>query len=596
MPAEQASGRVVRRQWFRGNMALTSSLYNGLSGLTVNQMRLNVIGNNIANVNTVGFKSSRVLFKPQFYVTDTAGTPPDGTTGGTNPNQRGLGADVAAIQKNFAPGSIDPTGVATDLAIDGNGFFMVSRGTDTFFTRDGSFLLNEANELVTSRGEYVMGYGTDANFNINGQLGRVTLPLGALTIAEATRGVLYKGNLNSDGPVSSGASVLTSQPLTVVGGAATPDANTLLTDLRLAATPTGAPLFTVGQTVTPDITRGGRSTNAPGFEVTATSTLGEFMDYLRFAGQIDTSAAVVAAAPAGYTPGASIGASLIGDPANSVRVNLTGNVGSENAIDIDGGLPFLFEPDSSSNAVGESKHTIVTAYDSLGSPLQLEITVALESKDSGGTTWRFWVNSTDDTNFLAYDGTTDAGAAIGTGTLSFDTNGRLVASTGTTISIAREDTGANPQLNISLDFSDMTSLADSISTLQADRRAEDAGFPTGTLADFSIGSDGVIVGNFTNGLQRSLGQIALAQFDNAQGLIDQGGGNYKTGPSSGQPIITVPGQFGVGLIRSGALEQSNVDISREFINMIITTTGFSASSRVIQTSDRLLTELLNSAR
>src|SRR5437660_3215250 len=100
-------------------MALSSTLFTGLSGLDVNQQRLNVVGNNIANVNTVAFKSSRALFKPQFYVTDGAGTPPSDSFGGTNPNQRGLGASVAAIDKDWSPGSIEPTGHPTDLAIDG---------------------------------------------------------------------------------------------------------------------------------------------------------------------------------------------------------------------------------------------------------------------------------------------------------------------------------------------------------------------------------------------------------------------------------------------------------------------------------------------
>src|SRR3954447_5588612 len=102
-------------------MGLTSTLFTGLSGLDANQSRLSVVGNNIANANTVGFKSSRALFKPQFYVTDSAGSPASKSFGGENPSQRGLGATVGAIEKDFAPGSIEPTGKATDFAIDGAG-------------------------------------------------------------------------------------------------------------------------------------------------------------------------------------------------------------------------------------------------------------------------------------------------------------------------------------------------------------------------------------------------------------------------------------------------------------------------------------------
>src|SRR5690348_17594313 len=106
-------------------MGLTSSLFTGLSGLDVNQTRLNVVGNNIANVNTTAFKSSRAIFSPQFYVTDEGGTAPDANFGGSNPSQRGLGAQVAAVEKNFTPGAIQPTGVPTDMAIEGAGFFVV---------------------------------------------------------------------------------------------------------------------------------------------------------------------------------------------------------------------------------------------------------------------------------------------------------------------------------------------------------------------------------------------------------------------------------------------------------------------------------------
>src|SRR3954463_6279684 len=106
-------------------MALTSTLFTGLSGLDVNQTRLNVVGNNIANVNTVAFKGSRAVFKPQFYVTDGGGTPPDAAFGGVNPSQRGLGAVVASIEKDWTPGSLEPTGKTEDMGIDGEGFFVV---------------------------------------------------------------------------------------------------------------------------------------------------------------------------------------------------------------------------------------------------------------------------------------------------------------------------------------------------------------------------------------------------------------------------------------------------------------------------------------
>src|SRR3954462_3316394 len=132
-------------------MGLSSTLFTGLSGLNVNQAKLNVVGNNIANVNTVAFKSSRAMFRPQFYVTDSPGGEANGDFGGTNPSQRGLGAVVAGVQKNFAAGSIDPTGQATDMAIAGDGFFVI-QGKEQNYTRDGSFGLNAQHQLTASGG------------------------------------------------------------------------------------------------------------------------------------------------------------------------------------------------------------------------------------------------------------------------------------------------------------------------------------------------------------------------------------------------------------------------------------------------------------
>src|SRR5687768_9022349 len=176
-------------------MALTSTLFTGLSGLDVNQTRLNVVGNNIANVNTVAFKSSRALFKPQFYVTDSGGSPPGDEFGGTNPSQRGLGAQVAAIEKDWNNGAIEPTGKSTDLAIEGDGFFVI-QGSNQRFTRDGSFSLNAANQLVTTAGDFVQGFGVDADFNvIPGRLDNISIPLGAMTSARATENGWFKGNL-----------------------------------------------------------------------------------------------------------------------------------------------------------------------------------------------------------------------------------------------------------------------------------------------------------------------------------------------------------------------------------------------------------------
>ena len=313
-------------------MALTSTLYTGLSGMNVNQQRLNVIGNNIANVNTVAFKSSRALFKPQFYVSDSTGSAASSEFGGTNPSQRGMGVQMAAIEKNFSAGAIETTGVQTDMAIDGDGFFVVNDGNANAYTRDGSFERNSNNQLVTASGDYVQGYGVDKNFNIiPNQLSKLTIPLGSMTIAEATSNVQMQGNLNANGELGMGASVLQSQAL-LDNASNPPTDTTALLDLRLASDTT-TPIFADGQVLTVEGKRGGNNLPPETMTVGPTTTVADLNAFFQKGMTIDTSSDVVASAPAAYVPGAALSTTtLTGDPAGSLRLNITGNVGTANAL------------------------------------------------------------------------------------------------------------------------------------------------------------------------------------------------------------------------------------------------------------------------
>lgn len=572
-------------------MALSNTLYCGLSGLDVNQVKLNVVGNNIANVNTVAFKSSRAMFQPQFYVTDSGGSQPEDTTGGTNPSQRGLGAYVGTIERNFAPGSIETTGRATDMAIDGNGFFVV-KSDETKYTRDGTFVLNPRNELVTSKGDFVQGYGVDSNFNIlTGQLTNVVIPLGSATTAKATTEASIEGNLNANGTVATGASILNSQLLTVLGGGAAPTAATLLTNVASTSAPATA-LFSAGQTFNLTGQKGNRDLPTATFNVTATSTVGDLMTFYQNALGINTTVAVPPGSP---TPGVTLVPD--GTDPNSVRLCVTSNLGTDNAIElpsgsfqaVSGGIPFQFDAGKdaagiSSNPTGSGIHTSFIVYDSLGTPLNVGVTATLESVATTGNTWRFYIESPSNNG---------SSVAVGTGTLTFDTNGHLRDSTGTSISIDRSNTGAITPLNIGLDFSSMTSYTSRTSEMGL---SSQDGFAIGHLTSFSVGEDGKITGVFSNGINRTLGQLAMASFPNQQGLVDRGGNMFVEGADSGQAVIGTPGSMGTGRIISGALELSNVDLSEEFINLIIASTGFNAASRVISTSDQLLTALLNTSR
>src|ERR1035437_1746812 len=183
-------------------MGITSALVTALSGLSTSQSEIDVVGNNIANVNTVGFKSSTLDFKTQFLENFSYGSAPSGNLGGTNPLQIGLGASSGAITKNFTDGSLQVTGVPTNLAIQGDGMFILQDGTQQVYTRDGSFQLNGLNQLVSGTGQLVQGYDVDSNYAIvPGTLSDITIPLGTLTLAQATTKASLTGNLNAAGPL-----------------------------------------------------------------------------------------------------------------------------------------------------------------------------------------------------------------------------------------------------------------------------------------------------------------------------------------------------------------------------------------------------------
>ena len=498
---------------------------------------------------------------------------------------------MASIEKNWNPGSIEPTGRNTDLAIDGDGFFVV-KGKEQFYTRDGSFNLNSRNELVTSDGSFVQGFGVDENENvIAGQLQNLTIPVGGLTKAAATENLGLSGNLNAGGAVSSGSSILQGGVELFSGGGPVTDATALASVTDSAATP----LFAAGDVLSLEGTRGGRKQVPLELTVTAGTTVGDLRSFF------DQGLGILpgVAQPAGSTSGAQLKAG----PGGGTSLVLVGNTGAANAIGVQGsafsrnGVPaFSFVPgtDAAGNAdnpAGESVHTSIIAYDSLGSPLTVDVTMNLESTDDGGTTWRYIAESPNDSDYKVFAPGAD-GQQAGSGTVRFDTNGRLVPTTTNTITINRAGSGADQNVDVALDFTKVTALASSDSSLFA----QQDGIKIGSLTGFEIGGNGFITGTFDNGLTSVLGQVATATFDNAQGLIDHGSNLYAVGSNSGEPRIGGPLEGQAGGVRSGALELSNVDLSNEFINLIIASTGFSAASRVITTSDQLMQELLNTAR
>ncbi len=176
--------------------SLTSAMNTSVNALALNETAIAVIGNNIANANTDGYKASTALFATQLSQTISAGSAPTSTNGGTNPQQIGLGASLAAIESDFTQGSITNTNNPSDLAIQGSGFFVLGTANGDVYSRDGGFTLNANHELVNAQGNALQGYGVDSSFNlITSQLSNLSIPLGNLNVAQQTTNVAINGAL-----------------------------------------------------------------------------------------------------------------------------------------------------------------------------------------------------------------------------------------------------------------------------------------------------------------------------------------------------------------------------------------------------------------
>ncbi len=183
-------------------MGLQSAMTTALTGLQAAETTIDVVGNNVANSNTVGFKESNVLFATQFLQTQSIGSAPSTSSGGTNPRQIGLGVKVSEIAPNFTQGTIQVSANPLDLAIQGDGFFMVqgpSGGSQQFFTRNGQFKTNAVNQLVSISGDRVLGYGVNDQFVIDtNTVEPLTIPFGGSAVAQETNNVTLVGNLLPD--------------------------------------------------------------------------------------------------------------------------------------------------------------------------------------------------------------------------------------------------------------------------------------------------------------------------------------------------------------------------------------------------------------
>ena len=579
-------------------MGLVSSMSTALTGMSAAETQVDVVGNNLANSQTVGFKESEAHFATQLYITHGMGSPPTPTNGGTNPRQVGLGTRVAEITPKFTQGTVEISSSPSDLAIQGDGFFIVqSSEGEHLYTRNGIFKLNAANELVSVTGERLLGYGVDDAFNIQPtSLVPLTIPLGTAMVARATETVNFQGVLTPSGDLADTAGVVQTGALEGPGGAALAG-GTLLTDVVNTITGT-TPIFEPGMLeFTPR--KGDRTLGTQEFQITSTSTVQELLTFMQQATGIQTTTQDPAMPTSLNNIPTESGTLSPGISIVNGQIRIVSNNGTGSFIELDESS-FRLTADSSGattspdlgfatiqDPVGQSAMSDFLVYDSLGTPVNVRVTTVLETVDDNQTVYRWFADSADNSPF------TGNGIAVGTGLVTFDGDGNFVGTSNDVVNVQRLDLPALDPLSFELDFSEVSGLAAPNSELSAARQD---GSPPGTLAGYLVGEDGIIRGVFTSGVTRDLGQVRLARFNNPHGLIQRGDNMYAQGLNSGLPIEGNPDTVGLGSIIGGAVELSNTDVGKNLIDLVLATTMYRSNTRVISTAQEMLDELMNLRR
>lgn len=520
------------------------SLFAGVSGLKAHQTRMDVIGNNIANVNTVGYKSSRVTFQDVLYQTIRSASAPATSRGGTNPVQIGLGVQIGSIDVIHTPGSPQPTGVQSDLAISGNGFFVLLDGERQLYTRAGAFSLDEAGWLIAPNGMRVAGWNAvEGVINTNQPIEAIRIAIGQTIPARATTEAVFEGNLNAEVGVPVGHVVRYTDTVSVAGV----DQEVTLEFVKVDDRRWTVQAFDVNGDAVP-ITFGG-TPYAPGGPLPELV----FDDQGRLTNEADLEVEI-----GGDTGTVMAGAVM----AAAVRQVLPEN-------------PKVL--------------TTVEVVDSLG----VRHRVIIEFEKTAENTWA-WTAVDENGNYLSIAGfgTYDpADPATSRPVLRFDSEGRLAVGSQIASITLNPGTGAEPVV-FTPSFAGISQYGQ---PSQVGARSQN-GYIAGTLEEIRFDVSGVITGVFSNGLTRSLAQLAVATFANNGGLIRAGDTAFEASHNSGLPQIGAAGTGDRGLMTPGALEMSNVDLSEEFTSMIITQRGFQANSRIITTSDEILQELVNLKR
>ncbi len=565
------------------------SLYSGVAGLKTHQIRMDVIGNNIANVNTTAYKSSSMTFSELMSQTTQKASGANATTGvgGTNAKQIGLGVKAGAINTAITTqGSAQSTGNPFDIMITGDNFFVVNNGSENFFTRDGSFYVDGAGNLaMTSTGYNVMGWGVDET---TGNIKQDTVT--ALRIMSAAN-MTYPPEATTKANIS-GILDENDKDVTSANG------KTVNLNFFDARGYSYTAKFTFKQS-------GGDKTNEYSMELNKIlDSTGKEIDIskLKFGNrsQQKMETKVTLNTDAYKWDG-------------KVLKTKDGTTDVADLADIFKADGSLITPADDAAAQKQQKalDAIAKAYGYEGSTdefLNLYITSTAD-KDKQLTIQDLLGNmmAGKTTDVLPADGsaiTMEGRYFEGTTVVFNKDTGKLESVGGSTtnlnVNAAFSALGGNFS-DVTIDLSECTNYdnkgTSTIGATSGDLDGLGTGRRPGDMIGVSIQKDGMIYASYDNGMTKLLGQIATAAFANASGLEKEGDNLYSATLNSGEfDGIGVDITAGGGYMSTGQLEMSNVDLSSEFTEMITTQRGFQANSRIITVSDTLLEELTNLKR
>jgi len=580
-----------------------NSLWTGISGLTASSSQLDVISNNIANVNTIGYKSSKIFFA------DVLSQSVSGGSSGTM--QIGRGVSVSQILTQFGSGSFETTSSGTDVAIDGDGFFMVNdRDGATYYTRAGAFTISSEGYLIDTNGYKVQGYNL-----LNGG----TSVVGDIALqnvqSSPSASTSFSTGVNLDAEAAAGSAFNSAQTVyDSLGGEHTLNIAFNKTEdngyWNVVATLDGETATTQSATGLQFDSNGALAntyTSAPSRTVTHLGGTGSLSDIsidqpLQLAATTSAVTLTYNGAAWAVTANGGLAAMTVSGDGTTCSVNVNGASGND--MTLTGvwttGQTVTFE-------IGAAPTVNTVSADYL-SGIRLtrgatddNWTITDNGLNTGATVTRSGTNLLLD---LTGDGTTDitvpfAGVWSQGQQLVFTSSATLATPGDISLTFGALPNGATIGTGntITWDLVGDTSLpVTDYASASVIRALNNDGYASGILKSLSVDNQGYINGFFSNGKTVNIAQLVLANFDNPWGLKRMGSNCFGETVASGQAITNAPGTSGMGELKSNSLEMSNTDIATEFINMITAQKAYQANARVITTTDQMLSELMNIKR